>query len=172
MTHRPQRLLALLAAFALLRSPFRGGQYRFVGAVALVCSAARAGNGIVTANGSLAFVIDHGEAVGALPVGGSPVEAHAHSHPAKDEVMHPCRVEPSFHQVAAEADQFADGIAAVDGMHHRVWYGVEDLTSPLVHQVWWRNDKDRFTRVFMLHQRRNADAHQGFAAYGTKKELF
>ena len=135
VTHRPQRLLALLAAFALLRSPFRGSQYWFVGAVALVCSAARAGNGIVTANGSLALVIGHGEAVRALPVGGSPVEAHAHSHPAKDEVVHPFGIEPSFFQIAAETDQLADGIAAVDDMHHCLRHGVEDFAAPFVDEM-------------------------------------
>ena len=135
VTHRPQRLLALLAAFALLRSPFRGGQYRFVGAVALVCSAARAGNGIVTANGSLALVIGHGEAVRAFPVGRAPVEAHAHPHPAKDEVMHSFRVKASLNQRTAEANQLADGIAAVDDMHHCLRHGVEDFAAPFVDEM-------------------------------------
>ena len=77
--------------------------------------------------------------------------------------MHPFRVKPSFHQGTAEADQFADGIAAVDGMHHCVRHGVEDFAAPFVNKVRRRDNEDGLARAFVLHQRRNADAHQGFA---------
>ena len=131
----------------------------------------RTADGPVAIDAGLSVILAaHPEIMVARRVCRSPMETHAHPHPPDNQVVRPRRiqrrrtvVEDICHQAASESHQFTNGIAAIDDRYRGLRHGVENFASPLVHEMRRRDDQDRFARVTVLHQRRNADAHHRLA---------
>ena len=130
--------------------------------IVAVCATVRTGNGGITAGLAFAVMVFNHKAIRTRPIGGTPVETHAHPYPADDQVMR-SRALAGITQLLAEMAQGADGVATIDDSNHGIRNGVEDFASPLVYQMRRRNDQYGFVRVTTLHQRGYADAHHRLA---------
>ena len=132
----------------------------------------RTADGFVAADATLPVIIPvaHTEIMVARRIGRPPVKPHAHPHPPDNQVVRPRRIQwrravaqDIGHQAAAERHQLTDGIAAVNHRDRCLRHSIENFASPLVHEMRRRNDQDRFARIAVLHQRRDADAHHRLA---------
>ena len=163
VTHGPQGLLAMAAAFAPLTPPaIIGRQWRAI-AVELELATVWTGDRRIADDDVLAVFIVFDIAIVTLPIGGFPVKAHTHPHPAKDEVMQLAVIVATGLQIAAEADQVVNGMTAIDGMHDSIGDGIQNLAPPLVHQMRRTDDQHGLRRIPLREQRRDTDAHQRFS---------
>jgi hypothetical protein len=97
----------------------------------------------------------------ARPTHRAPVKPHPHAHAPEDEELLPPVVR--LFQLVAQLEQLDQAVRSIEYPDACVWDGFENLSPPLVDQVWRRNDQGAAIAGF-VHDGGYSDGHHGLAS--------